>query len=87
MNLFYIAQLKLTAHNIGIKYIQANAATVVLEFNTHAKVDTQKLIDLIMNNPKEYKFASNKVTWYQQMDNTEQRLNKVTKLLKSITNN
>ena len=80
-HLFMVTHLKLIAQSLGMKKIEASAKGGVVEFYQDAKIDPSFLIQLIQQNPQDYRFdgptrlkvmiesktAQGRVNWVEQL--------------------
>ncbi len=85
-NLFAITELKLRAHPLGIRKIEAGPKGARLLFEEQPKLDPMRLITLIQRRPDTYKLdGSNKLRYLTELEIPEQRVAKMHQLLDTLT--
>ena len=81
-NLFSITELKLRAHPLGIRKIEAGPKGARLLFDEQPKFDPGTLIRLIQQKPNTYRLEGNdKLRYDAQLDNPLNRVDKIHQLL------
>ncbi|MCG8083333.1 MAG: transcription-repair coupling factor, partial [Candidatus Thiodiazotropha taylori] len=81
-NLFSITELKLRAHPLGIRKIEAGPKGARLLFDEQPKFDPGTLIRLIQQKPNTYRLEGNdKLRYNAQLDNPLNRVEKIHQLL------
>ncbi|ODB86542.1 transcription-repair coupling factor [Candidatus Thiodiazotropha endoloripes] len=81
-NLFSITELKLRAHPLGIRKIEAGPKGARLLFDEQPKFDPATLIRLIQQKPNTYRLEGNdKLRYNAQLDNPLNRVDKIHQLL------
>ncbi len=81
-NLFAITELKLRAHPLGIRKIEAGPKGARLLFDESPKLDPARLILLIQQQPQKYRLeGGDKLRFLVAMETPETRLKKVHELL------
>lgn len=86
-NLFEITELKLRAHPIGIRKIEAGPKGARLLFEEQPKLDPLKLISLIQSHPNTYKMdGGEKLRYTADLEVPEQRVTKMHDLLDTLIN-
>lgn len=84
-NLFAITYIKLQIANFGIKNIKAGAKGGKIEFIAQPKINPDKIIALIKNNPGMYNFAgSTSIKFTADLNNEQDRLEFVRDLLQEL---
>jgi transcription-repair coupling factor (superfamily II helicase) len=85
-NLFAITELKLRAHPIGIRKIEAGPKGARLLFEEQPRLDPMKLIALIQSRPNTYKMdGGDKLRYTADLEIPEQRVAKMHRLLDTLT--
>jgi transcription-repair coupling factor (superfamily II helicase) len=85
-NLFAITELKLRAHPIGIRKIEAGPKGARLLFEEQPRLDPMKLIALIQSRPNSYKLdGGDKLRYTADLEIPEQRVAKMHQLLDTLT--
>lgn len=83
-NLFEISKLKLLCKDLGIIIIKNIASGLNIEFGDNAKINVDKIINLLQVNPKEYKLiGSNKLCCVIKLE-PSRRIEFITTLLQKI---
>jgi transcription-repair coupling factor (superfamily II helicase) len=86
-NLFAITELKLRAHPVGIRKIEAGPKGARLLFEEQPRIDPMKLIALIQSRPNTYKLdGGDKLRYSADLEIPEQRVAKMHQLLDTLTN-
>ena len=86
-NLFAITELKLRAHPLGIRKIEAGPKGARLLFDESPKFDPATLIRLIQQQPETYRLEGNdKLRYSAALENPENRVGKMHDLLDSLIN-
>ncbi|MEN8166243.1 MAG: transcription-repair coupling factor [Pseudomonadota bacterium] len=86
-NLFAITELKLRAHPLGIRKIEAGTKGARLLFDEQPKLDPLKLIRLIQSRPNTYKMdGGEKLRYLADLEIPEQRVTKMHDLLDTLIN-
>ncbi|MCU7857946.1 MAG: transcription-repair coupling factor [Candidatus Thiodiazotropha sp. (ex Lucinoma borealis)] len=86
-NLFEITELKLRAHPLGIRKIEAGPKGARLLFDESPKLDPSKLISLIQSRPNVYRMdGSDKLRYSANLEEVDKRVNKIHCLLDSLIN-
>jgi transcription-repair coupling factor (superfamily II helicase) len=81
-NLFAITELKLRAHPLGIRKIEAGQKGARLLFEEQPKFDPGTLIRLIQQKPHTYRLEGNdKLRYLEPLENPENRVEKIHQLL------
>ncbi|MES9979711.1 MAG: transcription-repair coupling factor [Candidatus Thiodiazotropha sp. 6PLUC5] len=81
-NLFSITELKLRAHPLGIRKIEAGPKGARLLFDESPKFDPASLIRLIQQKPQVYRFeGSDKLRYHIPLENPASRVEKIHELL------
>jgi transcription-repair coupling factor (superfamily II helicase) len=81
-NLFSITELKLRAHPLGIRKIEAGPKGARLLFDETPKFDPATLIRLIQQKPDTYRFEGNdKLRYLKAMENPADRIEKIHELI------
>lgn len=81
-NLFSITELKLRAHPLGIRKIEAGPKGARLLFDETPKFDPAALIRLIQQKPDTYRFEGNdKLRYLKAMENPADRVEKIHELI------
>ena len=84
-NLFEITELKLRAHPLGIRKIEAGPKGARLLFDENPKLDPAKLIGLIQSRPSTYKMdGSDKLRYQADLELPGGRVKKIHALLDSL---
>jgi transcription-repair coupling factor (superfamily II helicase) len=84
-NLFDITTLKLRAHPLGIRKIEAGPKGARLLFDENPKLDPARLIGLIQSRPNTYKMdGSDKLRYITDLEAPEGRVEKMHNLLDSL---
>jgi transcription-repair coupling factor (superfamily II helicase) len=84
-NLFDITTLKLRAHPLGIRKIEAGPKGARLLFDENPKLDPARLIGLIQSRPNTYKMdGSDKLRYITDLEASEGRVKKMHALLDSL---
>jgi len=84
--LFGITELKLKAHPLGIRKIEAGPESGRILFEETPKIDPMHLIKLIQSRPKEFKLdGNNKLRFYKDLSDRNKRIEQVASLLDQIT--
>jgi transcription-repair coupling factor (superfamily II helicase) len=84
-NLFEITTLKLRAHPMGIRKIEAGPKGARLLFDENPKLDPVKLIGMIQSKPSTYKMdGSDKLRFISDLEAPEGRVKKIHTLLDSL---
>jgi transcription-repair coupling factor (superfamily II helicase) len=84
-NLMSVTALKLKAAPLGIRKIEAGAAGGRLIFGTKPNIDPDKIIVLIQNQPKVYKFdGKDKLRFMLPMEDENERFSVINDLLDKI---
>jgi len=82
--LFRVTRLKLRAQSFGIAKIDANVSSGRIEFGSQTKVDPLSLVQLIQNNPQDYKLSgANQFQFKHQCEEAEDKLD----LIDTVLNN
>jgi transcription-repair coupling factor (superfamily II helicase) len=85
-NLLAITELKLRAHPIGIRKIEAGPKGARLLFEEQPRLDPMKLIALIQSRPNTYKMdGSDRLRYLADLEVPEQRVTKMHQLLDTLT--
>lgn len=85
INLFKVTELKLLAQPIGIRKIDASEKGGKFIFEDSPNIDTDKIIAMIRDNPRQFKLAgSAEVRFFLDMPTPEERLQKVTHLVNQL---
>lgn len=83
--LFAITELRLTAQEIGIKKIEANATGGKLTFREHTKIDPLRIIKLIQSRPNEFKLDGPlKLIFKADLGSEEKRIKYIAGLLSNL---
>ncbi|MDJ0807099.1 MAG: transcription-repair coupling factor [Gammaproteobacteria bacterium] len=86
-NLFAITELKLRAHPLGIRKIEAGPKGARLLFEDQPKLDPMKLIALIQSRPHTFKMdGGDKLRYLKDLEIPEQRVTKIHDLLDTLIN-
>ncbi|MES9831637.1 MAG: transcription-repair coupling factor [Candidatus Thiodiazotropha sp. DIVDIV] len=81
-NLFSITELKLRAHPLGIRKIEAGPKGARLLFDESPRFDPASLIRLIQQKPQVYRFEGNdKLRYHTPLENPDNRVEKIHDLL------
>ncbi|MCU7924502.1 MAG: transcription-repair coupling factor [Candidatus Thiodiazotropha sp. (ex Dulcina madagascariensis)] len=84
-NLFEITELKLRAHPLGIRKIEAGPKAARLLFDENPKLDPAKLISLIQSRPNTYRMdGSDKLRYIADLEMADDRVRKMHGLLDSL---
>ncbi|MCG7879658.1 MAG: transcription-repair coupling factor [Candidatus Thiodiazotropha taylori] len=84
-NLFEITELKLRAHPLGIRKIEAGPKGARLLFDENPKLDPAILIGLIQSRPNTYKLDGNdKLRYFADLETPDGRVKKIHTLLDSL---
>ncbi|MBW9266793.1 MAG: transcription-repair coupling factor [Candidatus Thiodiazotropha sp. (ex. Lucinisca nassula)] len=84
-NLFEITELKLRAHPLGIRKIEAGPKGARLLFDENPKLDPAILIGLIQSRPNTYKLdGSDKLRYIADLEAPDRRVKKIHTLLDSL---
>ncbi|MCU7905957.1 MAG: transcription-repair coupling factor [Candidatus Thiodiazotropha sp. (ex Epidulcina cf. delphinae)] len=84
-NLFEITELKLRAHPLGIRKIEAGPKGARLLFDGNPKLDPAKLISLIQSRPSTYRMdGSDKLRYAADLEMADERVRKMHGLLDSL---
>jgi transcription-repair coupling factor (superfamily II helicase) len=84
-NLFDITALKLRAHPLGVRKIEAGPKGARLLFDENPKLDPAKLIGLIQSRPNTYKMdGSDKLRYIADLEVADGRVKKIHALLDSL---
>jgi transcription-repair coupling factor (superfamily II helicase) len=85
-NLFAITELKLRAHPLGIRKIEAGPKGARLLFEETPNVDPGKLIALIQSRPNTYRLdGGDKLRYIADLDTLEKRVERINQLLDTLT--
>ncbi len=86
-NLIAITELKLRAHPIGIRKIEAGPKGARLLFEEQPRLDPMKLINLIQSQPNTYRMdGGNRLRYLTDLELPEQRVTKMHALLDTLIN-
>jgi transcription-repair coupling factor (superfamily II helicase) len=86
-NLFAITELKLRAHPLGIRKLEAGPQGARLLFEDQPKLDPLKLIALIQSRPNTFKLdGGEKLRYFADLENPQQRVVKMHQLLDLLIN-
>ncbi|MET0065561.1 MAG: transcription-repair coupling factor [Candidatus Thiodiazotropha sp.] len=86
-NLFAITELKLRAHPLGIRKIEAGAKGARLLFDESPKLDPARLILLIQQQPQRYRLdGGDKLRYLVTMEAPDARVKKIHELLDILVN-
>jgi transcription-repair coupling factor (superfamily II helicase) len=86
-NLFEITELKLRAHPLGIRKIEAGPKGARLLFGETPNVDPGKLIAMIQSRPNTYRLdGGDKLRYIADLEAPELRIEKIHALLDTLTN-
>jgi transcription-repair coupling factor (superfamily II helicase) len=86
-NLFAITELKLRAHPLGIRKLEAGPQGARLLFADQPKLDPLKLIALIQSLPNTFKLdGGEKLRYFADLENPQQRVVKMHQLLDLLIN-
>ena len=86
-NLIAITELKLRAHPIGIRKIEAGPQGARLLFEEQPRLDPMKLINLIQSQPNTYRMdGGNRLRYLTDLELPEQRVTKMHALLDTLIN-
>ncbi|MBL3527768.1 MAG: transcription-repair coupling factor [gamma proteobacterium endosymbiont of Lamellibrachia anaximandri] len=81
-NLFAITELKLRAHPLGIRKIEAGPKGARMLFDSDPKIDPANLIRLIQTRPQMYKMdGGDKLRYIQDMPDPTERVNEIDVLI------
>ncbi len=84
--LFGITELKLKANPLGISKIEAGPSSGRILFSGEPKIDPGRIIHLIQTKPKRYKLdGADKIRFFIDMSEREQRISQITAMLDEIT--
>ncbi|MCY3803959.1 MAG: helicase-related protein, partial [Gammaproteobacteria bacterium] len=84
-NLFSVTQVKLVAEHYDVTRIRAGSESVHLSFAKSHKIDVNKLLALVQENPSMYKLSSaEKLTIYAEMEDVQQRVETIGGLLNGL---
>jgi len=84
-NLFAITELKLRAHPLGIRKIEAGPKGARLLFEETPRLDPMKLIGLIQSRPDRFKLeGGDKLRYSQELEDPRQRVGKLHELLDTL---
>jgi transcription-repair coupling factor (superfamily II helicase) len=83
--LFAVTDLKLKAKPMGIRKLEAGPQDGRILFEGEPKIDPAHIIHLIQTRPREFKLESgDKIRFYRNMEEREQRIGQVTAVLDEI---
>ncbi len=84
-NLFLVTHLKLLASSFGVSRIEAGHENVRIHFGKSPKIDTTKILELILQQPDTYKLdGSEKLTVYTETENIRERIDTIVNLLNDL---
>ena len=84
-NLFQVTHIKLLASNYGVSRIEMNHEVARIHFGKSPKIDTEKILELILSQPETYKLdGSEKLTIYTETDNIMERIDTIVNLLNDL---
>ncbi|GAA5317214.1 MAG: transcription-repair coupling factor [Candidatus Pelagadaptatus aseana] len=81
-NLFKVASIKLKAHQMGIKKLEAGQKGGKIEFGSVTEVDPLTIVKMVQTQPQHYRLeGASALKFDLDMDNPESRINNVESLL------
>jgi transcription-repair coupling factor (superfamily II helicase) len=84
-NLFLVTHLKLLASSFGVSRIEMSHETARIHFGKSPKIDTTKILELILEQPDTYKLdGSQKLTIYTETENIGERIDTIVNLLNDL---
>jgi len=84
-NLFLVTHLKLLASSFGIARIEMSHENARIHFGKSPKIDTEKILELILSQPDSYKLdGADKLTIYTETDNITERIDTIVNLLNDL---
>jgi transcription-repair coupling factor (superfamily II helicase) len=84
-NLFLVTHLKLLASSFGVSRIEMSHETARIHFGKSPKIDTTKILELILEEPDTYKLdGSEKLTIYTETENIGERIDTIVNLLNDL---
>lgn len=84
-NLVLVTHLKLLACSFGVSRIEMSHETARIHFGKSPKVDTTKILELILQQPDTYKLdGSEKLTIYKETKNIRERIDTIVNLLNDL---
>ncbi len=84
-NLFLVTHLKLLASSFGVSRIEMSHETARIHFGKSPKIDTTKILELILQEPDTYKLdGSEKLTIYTETENITERIDTIVNLLNDL---
>jgi transcription-repair coupling factor (superfamily II helicase) len=84
-NLFLVTHLKLLASSFGVSRIEMSHDAARIHFGQSPKIDTEKILELILQEPDTYKLdGSQKLTVYTETENIGERIDTIVNLLNDL---
>ncbi len=84
-NLFLVTHLKLLASSFGVSRIEMSHDSARIHFGKSPKIDTTKILELILQQPDTYKLdGSEKLTIYTETENIGERIDTIVNLLNDL---
>ncbi len=84
-NLFLVTHLKLLANSFGVSRIEMSHETARIHFGKSPKIDTTKILELILEEPDTYKLdGSEKLTIHTVTENIGERIDTIVNLLNDL---
>ncbi|MCP3665691.1 MAG: transcription-repair coupling factor [Gammaproteobacteria bacterium] len=85
-SLFEITELKLLAHPLGIRKIEAGPTGGRLLFDGTPNIDPEQILQLIQTRPKEFKLdGTDRLRFFKPMEDRHKRVEQITKIIGQVS--